>query len=329
MGTVFFIYTTIIICIAVIACSISIMVSLMTNRRDCLCAAAGFVMYAIGTAMIFYDEYLEIKHEYETTFDLPLQHPLVTTLLGIGVLLCVWIWVLSRTHTKVTPKNIVIPCIIFSLGCVVLVPRESAASPAQQWLYWIWRDFGVVACLAFAARQYKRSTSKAQRLDMERSKRFFYIACFLICMVIAEDTFMIMLFRPSGRLAESMFFWYLGERNISENMLMIACGFQLLRRYRDILTIYAKRPRTEEVVDGELAVSASSLNSRLEMFADAHSLSRREAEVLGLLLSGMDTRNIASELVLSPGTVKAHLHRIYVKAGVSTRDDLIAEFWRA
>ena len=64
-------------------------------------------------------------------------------------------------------------------------------------------------------------------------------------------------------------------------------------------------------------------------YADAHKLSRREQEVLTLVLKGNDAQNIASELVISPGTVKAHLHRIYVKSGVSNRDDLIDAFWRS
>ena len=47
------------------------------------------------------------------------------------------------------------------------------------------------------------------------------------------------------------------------------------------------------------------------------------------MLRGFDAQNIASELVISPGTVKAHLHRIYVKSSVKTRDELIEAFWRS
>ena len=65
------------------------------------------------------------------------------------------------------------------------------------------------------------------------------------------------------------------------------------------------------------------------IFSDRNSLSNREQEVLSLVLRGLDAQNIASELVISPGTVKAHLHRIYVKSNVKTRDELIETFWRS
>ena len=71
------------------------------------------------------------------------------------------------------------------------------------------------------------------------------------------------------------------------------------------------------------------LVSRVVIFSDRHGLSKREQEVLTLVLPGLDVQNIAHELVISPGTVKAHLHRIYVKSEVKTRDDLIEAFWRS
>jgi DNA-binding CsgD family transcriptional regulator len=48
-------------------------------------------------------------------------------------------------------------------------------------------------------------------------------------------------------------------------------------------------------------------------------LSRREAEVLALLADGWTNREIASELFVSPHTVKKHVERIYGKLGVHSR----------
>lgn len=328
MGTAFFFYTSVIICIAIVACSVSLVVWLMTSRRDCLIAAAGFALYALGMAMIFYDEYLNTKNDYSNTFELPLTHPFLTTALGIAVVACIWIWTLMRFHVPLTAPRLLAFLAPFALGCFALVPRSGLSSPVQQWLYWIWRDLGVAACLAFAAWRYRCRATKVERLDMDRSRRFFFVACVLICCVIFEDTFMIMLFRPTGGLEESTFFWYLGERNISESVLMVACGVQLLVRYRGVLAVYARHPRTEDVTEGEMAVPLSDLASRLTIFGDAKGLSRRELEVVDLVVRGTDAQNIASELVIAPGTVKAHLSRIYKKAGVSSREGLVEEFWR-
>ena len=53
-------------------------------------------------------------------------------------------------------------------------------------------------------------------------------------------------------------------------------------------------------------------------------LSPRELEVLRLLAAGASNREIGDHLVISAGTVKAHLHRIYSKLDVHNRMEAAA-----
>lgn len=330
MSFAFYIYTTIIMGVALVTSAVALVIWLMTHRRDSLVAAAGFLLYMLDMSVIFFDEYNRLKYDYAVTFTEPLQHPLLRCVLGIAIYVCMVLWMFSRLRIRPTSRMLGLAIVPFSILQLVLVPRSGAAGEAQQYLFWLTRDLGNVGCLAYAAWHYRHRATRVEKLDLDRSKLFWKVALVLAFCIIAEDTYMILLCRPNFQNPViALFLWYLSERNISENVLLVACAVQLFCRFSHILRVYARHPRADEDVAAESTRSEDDLTTRVVIYADAHKLSRREQEVLTLVLKGNDAQNIASELVISPGTVKAHLHRIYVKSGVSTRDDLIDAFWRS
>ncbi len=60
----------------------------------------------------------------------------------------------------------------------------------------------------------------------------------------------------------------------------------------------------------------------------SHELTSREREIAKLAAEGATNRAIARILVLSTRTVEGHLYRIYGKLGITTREELAAEFTR-
>lgn len=53
-------------------------------------------------------------------------------------------------------------------------------------------------------------------------------------------------------------------------------------------------------------------------------LSRREREVLQCLIDGLDRRQIATELLLSPNTVRTHLQNLLAKLGAHSGLEAVA-----
>jgi DNA-binding NarL/FixJ family response regulator len=66
-------------------------------------------------------------------------------------------------------------------------------------------------------------------------------------------------------------------------------------------------------------ISLTFLGDRTPMRQDTSQLTPRQTDVLASLIAGRSNREIAAELNMGLGTVKAHLSAIYEKLGVSNR----------
>ena len=82
------------------------------------------------------------------------------------------------------------------------------------------------------------------------------------------------------------------------------------------------RPATER--DIAVSIEDSSSSERASIFSFAYGLSPREAELLGHLVTGADTKDLARLMFLSPYTVQDHLKSIFAKTGVRSRRTLLA-----
>ena len=67
----------------------------------------------------------------------------------------------------------------------------------------------------------------------------------------------------------------------------------------------------------------ASLEARCDELAHTYGLTAREREVLGFLAHGHNGVYIGEELVISPNTVRTHIHNIYRKLNVTSREDIL------
>jgi DNA-binding CsgD family transcriptional regulator len=75
-----------------------------------------------------------------------------------------------------------------------------------------------------------------------------------------------------------------------------------------------------------IVLERNSQSLDIEQVADGFSLSRREREIVQLLVQGLTTKEIAVRLGISPNTVKAFLRLVMVKTNVTTRSGVVGKF---
>ena len=93
------------------------------------------------------------------------------------------------------------------------------------------------------------------------------------------------------------------------------------------LTLRAARIGDEGPVDRRdiaVTIELTSPADRLTLYSQASGLSPREAELLGHLVAGSDTRSTAQAMFLSEHTVQDHLKSIFAKTGSRNRRTLLA-----
>lgn len=73
-----------------------------------------------------------------------------------------------------------------------------------------------------------------------------------------------------------------------------------------------------------VTIEETSAVDRLDVFARAFGLSRRETELMGWLAAGGDTRDLARRMYISEYTVQDHLKSIFAKTTAANRQTLLA-----
>lgn len=121
----------------------------------------------------------------------------------------------------------------------------------------------------------------------------------------------------------------LSERIFTEDIysvvLSLVCIFNCHKMVQKELS--RKQEIPPAISSYPIPISTSALpDNRKEAFYDSLKLTKREREIVGLLLQDKSNQEISEALFISLGTAKTHVHNIFQKAGVTKRRQLIERF---
>ncbi len=308
----------------------------VSHKRALIPQATFFIFYIIDICGIFGIEFLHqnIPFSVDTYYEIPL--PLLRILSGTGVMASLWVMLLDilDVHNK---RMQVAPVAIFVAACCIVI-WTLPYGPFRQWLFYTLRQIFTAFGLAYAYLKWKRSNDMPYRERLGKLRpRYLFLWGLLACILI-EDWWII-LASPIPSPDSSWLTLYLSERNFSENLMMLFVAYHVIRGSLQTLALRFDMPPTA-VSDAPVAGTTDSeepskkardlvrhIEDQLPAYATAHNLSRREREVLAMVIEGKDNRTIAQELFLSEGTIKTHVHNIMVKTETRSRNELMQDFW--
>lgn len=111
---------------------------------------------------------------------------------------------------------------------------------------------------------------------------------------------------------------------LAATLVILVASSSLCAVGKSFDTTWGIKLRGDGAGDGPHTTPPPSLEERCRRAAFLYSLTRREEEVLALLLRGMSTPEIERELCVSNGTARNHVQHVYKKFDVHSREELRA-----
>ena len=321
METAFYLYTIVVMLACVAAGSVSLSAYFVSRRRSFLFASVMLLFYFLDLALIFQYEYLGQNMEYSLAQFYTIDHPQLKTLLALGTLEPMWLILCDFMNERRRAWRLA-PAFVF-IAASELVVWCLPVDQFRQWLFYTLRQAFLLWCIGYAVFRYATSRSEVEKARMRRQEPVLIAAAVLCLCIIIEDVAMILVFDSSVFASAALLPLYISERNFSENILLLAFSFFTLRAASDTLRLRFKEPPAVDAPDTQAYV-----DELLPAFCERYNLTARERVIVEQVLQGKDNQNIASSLQLALGTVKARVHNILKKTGVSTRQELTQLFWK-
>lgn len=321
METAFYPYTIVVMLACVAAGAVSLSAYFVSRRHSFLYASIMLLFYFLDLALIFQYEYLGQNMEYSIAQFYTIDHPQLKALLALGTLEPIWLILCDFMNERRRIWRIA-PALAF-VAASELVVWCLPVDEFRQWLFYTLRQAFLLWCIGYAVFRYATSKSEVEKARMRRQKPVLIVTAALCLCIIIEDVARILVFDSSVFASAALLPLYISERNFSENILLLVFSFFTLRAASNTLRLRFKEPPAADAPDTQAYV-----DEMMPAFCERYGLTARERVILEQVLQGKDNQNIASSLQLALGAVKAHVHNILKKTGVSTRQELTQLFWK-
>lgn len=313
----FFIYSVLLMLTCAYASSASLCSYLLTRGRTYLALMILFSFYLLEVGVGFawgFSGFPDLNYETEGMIGQALL--LIEVVLSTGLIASV-LWAIFETMGIASKCSVLLPAGAFAAFQVANV-LAIKSQPLYQWLQFSARSLIIIGAMIWAYRIYLVSPEGPVRQALSKLRCRYAVIMALLVATLAYDGIVYACSDYISQLDPDTFLRYLCERNLFENALIVFSAISTIRSCSIILALRFKEPPVGSPQIDEV---------RMARFADRFRLTPAERMVAAHLIEGHKLKVIASELIVSEGTVKTHLSHIYKKAECSNRTELLQRFW--
>ncbi|GCF95356.1 helix-turn-helix transcriptional regulator [Enterococcus florum] len=299
-----FIYNILLIVLYTITMSIALTYYAKEKRKIFLAITFYLAFFILDNVIIYMTEFFNsFASNYNQAF---MSVPAVKTIIFIVNAFCsLWI-VVALSKDKIRP---------FQTGMLILLAVWMLSTPLlpnsafKVWLYYLPNQLFLFYLGCYAWRQFRKNT-KISETTRKYLKWASIIALIFSIAIILEDTFVIFNIDQYTSLTIKIY-----NRNICEDIFSILVSLMVIYYFlRDHAVREEQLLQTEE----------ENRELYFLQFCQVHQFTQREMEIFQLLLEHKPNQEIADELFLSVGTVKTHVHNIFIKLDIKKRTQIQA-----
>lgn len=322
MRTTTFIFDIVLIMIFVCACTVNVTAYCKTKHVRELETGMLMFIYCLNAMIIFMSEFLVKLPFFEGAYNV-LNYFGVKVICGIAIstlYLCLTAELLEKK------PGILHGAFLLPLICVTVYVGDLNASVRQHWIFYTIRQIYLVGFALYYFISCAVSRDENYKMRMKRYRPIYIIACIFAGLILVEDSLVIFNFQYVINTLNLKVFM---EHNLSEDVFFVILAVFAVRN-GFIQLINSKEPVSDTGPSGAQAVlmteQEESEKVPEDLFVTEYSLSKRQRDVLFLLLKDKPYQEMGDELGLSVGTVKFHAHGIYEKTDSKNRSELIRKY---
>ncbi|WP_427814701.1 response regulator transcription factor (plasmid) [Enterococcus sp. 22-H-5-01] len=294
-----FLYNILLIVLYSITLAFAINAYLKERKKVFLFISLYLAFFTFDNVIIYMTEFINyFAHSYDQAF---MSAPAIKTIIFMGnAFLAISILAEIRKE-KLTIFHYVL--LVFLAIWMISIPMLPN-SAIKVWLYYLPNQLFLLF-LAFYC--WQGTKKKLAPYTSGLLKKLAGINLLFSLLIILEDNFVIFNIDQYSSLTTKIY-----NRSISEDIFSIVICIVLLQFF-----LKERSPQTSTINDHSVMI---------RQFCQDHQFTQRESEIFTLLLLHHSNQEIADELFLSLGTVKTHVHNIFIKLNIKKRTQITILF---